>query len=756
MGNRETALALAANGAFVFPCQGGAGPTGKQPVPGMFWRSSATTDADEINRWWNRWPRAAPAIDQGRSGFFVIDCDVTKDHGEVDGLPWFTALAESHDYDISDVPGALTPSGGRHLYFRQPDSESFGNSRGGLPPKKECGVDVRGKGGYCIAPGAVMGEDRTYQPLGDLSEAPPMPDWLIALMRAPIPEPPPVVAIAPAIKAAPSPASPARLASYAQAAIDAEAATLRGAVTGERNNTLNTVAFKFGQMVGAGWLSEADAQSILEAGAADIGLVKDDGIRSVRATIRSGLRSGIKEPRKEPADRPGDGNDYGLSAWIERDGELFNPDTGESLSAGDMVPADGGDYAMPAHLMAPPGLVGDVAAWITATARRPNVVLNLGAALTVVGTAIGRLVAGPTLSGTHLYVIGLAATGTGKDHPLHCIGRLLSASGMKSHIGPSEFISMPAVINFLVRSPLSLCAQDEWGAFLKRINNRRASGFEASISKILRTAWGASWQAMMTPEWAGRPAACIHAPALSIYGISTEDEFWSALEGGDQNNGFLNRFLILPGSKRAAERDPLLPPLEVPQSIVDRLTHLYSGHGAFANANRNQSDMEPIDRVKLEWGDGAREIYRTFGAEIEARVDTTPGEQAFFARTVEMGLRIATIIAAGRGSMTVDVADMEYGRDLALWSGEALMRGAQERIADTEMQAEANRIRRIVREAGGKIGHSALLRAMKQRMRARELSDLIKGMIEAESLLVVKGEAKGGRPPIFYRLPTGV
>jgi hypothetical protein len=327
--NRETALALAANGAFVFPCQGGAGPTGKQPVPGMFWRSSATTDADEINRWWNRWPRAAPAIDQGRSGFFVIDCDVAKDHGEVDGLPWFTALAESHDYDISDVPGALTPSGGRHLYFRQPDGESFGNSRGGLPPKKECGVDVRGKGGYCIAPGAVMGEDRTYQPLGDLSEAPPMPDWLIALMRAPIPEPPPAVAIAPAIKAAPSSASPARIASYAQAAIDAEAATLRGAVTGERNNTLNTVAFKFGQMVGAGWLSEAEAHSILEAGAADIGLVKDDGIRSVRATIRSGLRSGIKEPRKEPADRPSDGNDYGLSAWIERDGELFNPDTGE-------------------------------------------------------------------------------------------------------------------------------------------------------------------------------------------------------------------------------------------------------------------------------------------------------------------------------------------------------------------------------------------------------------------------------------------
>jgi hypothetical protein len=62
--------------------------------------------------------------------------------------------------------------------------------------------------------------------------------------------------------------------------------------------------------------------------------------------------------------------------------------------------------------------------------------LALGAALTVVGTAIGRSMAGPTNSGTHLYVIALAPKGAGKDHPLQACGRLLRDAGMSHHIGP--------------------------------------------------------------------------------------------------------------------------------------------------------------------------------------------------------------------------------------------------------------------------------------------------------------------------------
>ena len=41
-----------------------------------------------------------------------------------------------------------TPNGGLHLYFRYPDGERLGNSRGDLPK----GIDVRGQGGYALIP----------------------------------------------------------------------------------------------------------------------------------------------------------------------------------------------------------------------------------------------------------------------------------------------------------------------------------------------------------------------------------------------------------------------------------------------------------------------------------------------------------------------------------------------------------------------------------------------------------------------------
>src|SRR5262249_3787385 len=76
-----------------------------------------------------------------------------------------------------------------------------------------------------------------------------------------------------------------------------------------------------------------------------------------------------------------------------------------------------------------PGLVGQIVDWIVAGARRPNRVMALGVALTVVGTLIGRRFEGPTGCATHLYVFILAPTGWGKDHPLWCGNKLMIAVG---------------------------------------------------------------------------------------------------------------------------------------------------------------------------------------------------------------------------------------------------------------------------------------------------------------------------------------
>src|SRR5262245_59524377 len=225
-----------------------------------------------------------------------------------------------------------------------------------------------------------------------------------------------------------------------------------------------------------------------------------------------------------------------------------------------------------------PGVVGEVIDWILATARRPNRVLALAAAIPLVGTLIGRRVAGPTRSATHLYAVAVAPTGAGKQHPINCISELLIAAGAQEHLGPSRFMSASALCNFVLRRPLSLCCSDEIGSFIAKVTAKGASGHEREITSVLRNLWSASFMMAQMPEWATREARNIHTPALSFFGTSTPDELFRALQGESIDNGLLNRFLVLSSRLRTKDTEPQLP-FEVPSELVNKCRALYHWYG---------------------------------------------------------------------------------------------------------------------------------------------------------------------------------
>lgn len=381
-------------------------------------------------------------------------------------------------------------------------------------------------------------------------------------------------------------------------------------------------------------------------------------------------------------------------------------------------------------LTRPPGLLGEMTDWIAATARRPNRMLALGAAITVLGTLVGRRLAGPTRSGTHLYVLGLAPTGAGKDHPLTQVTRLMKAAKAGHHVGPDELISMPAAINLILRSPLCVCPMDEFGAFLRRINHRRASGFEQGITKILRSAWGKSFSTLHTPEWAGKTARAIEAPALSIFGVSTPEEFYGALEGGDVVNGVLNRFLVLRSSEKVRDRDPELDPYQVPEWLADALQQVY-GENPLVTARLNDIALDAPPEI-LGWADdGAKAVYATMLDEIEAAVDRTPVVAPFMARTAEMAARLATIRAVGLGlrSRLVGAGDITWGRDVALLSARAMAGEAADFIADNERHAHANRIVRMIKDRG-ELRIRDIQATFRGALKSSEIKDIVAGLVE--------------------------
>jgi hypothetical protein len=142
----RTALALAQRGLAIFPVR----PRDKRPATANGCKD-ATTDAAQIEHWWRTNSELNIGIATGApSGVFVVD---------VDGHS-----AEAALYKLEAEHGALPASveaitaRGRHIYFRMPADSNIGNSAGKIAD----GVDVRGNGGYVLAPPSMHPSGRRY------------------------------------------------------------------------------------------------------------------------------------------------------------------------------------------------------------------------------------------------------------------------------------------------------------------------------------------------------------------------------------------------------------------------------------------------------------------------------------------------------------------------------------------------------------------------------------------------------------------
>ena len=456
---------------------------------------------------------------------------------------------------------------------------------------------------------------------------------------------------------------------------------------------------------------------------------------------------------------------------VEDDGTIIDAETGEVIARpraapkAAAAPEDDGPVGedLPEEFSTLPGLLGDIVEWFMDTAARPSRTMALATAIAIVGTSAGRFWGTPTRSGTHFYLSVIARTGAGKNHVINVITRIMRALEMSYLVGPSDFMSQSAVLTHVSRNPLSICPMDEFGAFLSRVQgkNKRASGFEIGISKSLRTLWGTNFDDFITAGYAQKNAETINSPALSLIGVSTAEEFWGALEGADISNGFLNRFIIFSVNKKTRQVEPKIPESEadlVPPSIVKRLKRIIGGgHSGIQPITLPTHKVNP---ALVQIADEAKKLYYDYAARATDRFEDT--DQAhlahFYARAAENALRLATVYALSmnQSAPRITVEAMQWGRDLVEWAAACTARSAGLYIAESESQENANRIKRILREAPGfTLKRSDIMARLNNRMRKRDFDDAMTMMIEAEQVVELeeaKKPGKAGRRPIRYRL----
>ena len=296
--NMGVALAIARGGLSEFPCVSNAkSPRVKRPYFAG-WPQLSSCDEDDVVAWWLKYPNALPAIDLAKSDLVVLDGDR---HGGPDGVAALSELLRQHGVNIDSVPGTLTPNSGRHVFFT--NGCGLGNRDKGLPG----GINVRGHGGYVIAPGAQLSDGRCYQP------APGSPDLIEAYVAGAILElPPGIVALLKAdeppeaasglIDTSRPPSS--REIAYASAALEglAEEIARIASHTG-RNTALNNATHRMATMVARGWIDRDVVERALTEAMHANGYVREDGLKSVRSTLRSAFRAGLRKPHLDLVDR---------------------------------------------------------------------------------------------------------------------------------------------------------------------------------------------------------------------------------------------------------------------------------------------------------------------------------------------------------------------------------------------------------------------------------------------------------------------
>lgn len=138
---------------------------------------AATTNREQIQKWWSLWPAAGIGITTGKleSGKHLVVVDIdTKNNGTEN----WNNIVESHP-KLPETAESITGSGGKHILFLS--DIAVKNSVGLIAP----GIDVRGSGGYIVAPPSLHKSGKCYawELSSDLAEVPiaPIPDWLLSL-----------------------------------------------------------------------------------------------------------------------------------------------------------------------------------------------------------------------------------------------------------------------------------------------------------------------------------------------------------------------------------------------------------------------------------------------------------------------------------------------------------------------------------------------------------------------------------------------
>lgn len=677
----SAAIRYAELGYAVFPCA----PGGSVPIT-QHGFLDASTDLDVIRAWWARHSEAN--IGLATTGLLVIDIDGADN-------PWPSTPEQLAE--MQDAPMSITPRGGSHHVFRQPDGVDLRCTTGVIAPK----VDTRANGGYIVVPPSrrLQGPYHWIEGMElDIprEQLPLPPGWLIEALT---PKEKQVVTVGDTIP------------------------------DGQRNQTL----FRLGCSARRNGASEAEILAYIAA---------------VNAN-RCRPQLSDSELRQIAASAANKDVDQIATAVIEDHYSQIVAPAPDRSEYGDPGPT-------PEHLLTVPGFISDVMKYTLETAPYPERTLAFCGALALTSTLTGRTFCDGMDNRTNVYVLSLANSGTGKEHPRKVNARILEAVGESTRLGNS-FASSEGIEDSLHLQPKGcmLFQVDEFDSLLLKISQGKEPRYE-SIAAMLLQLYGQANSTFTLRTRAGKDPMRVNQPHLTILGTAVPKYFYAALSERLMQNGLLGRMLVFETGLRGRGREATF--CDVPDEIIDQAKHyLQAGEslGNMSNAIRPQV-VKATDRAR----EAVAEYWAWYDdcyAEAEQAGDTVG--TSIWARGFEKVRRLALIYSLSENSISplIDSDAVRWAADLVAHQTRRALFMAGKHMVSSPFADRQKRLLELL-EAWQKTNGDKWCPyhhiTRKLRWTPREHDDLRNSLIEANLIEYMPSGNLGtkGRPVRLYRL----
>ncbi len=680
----KEALDLAEQGFSVFPCN-----NQKQPKI-EFGCLAATKDPEQIRSWHREWGNNAfVGIATGKDeGIFVVDLDEKKGQH---GISAFDQVCAEHGA-YGDAPTVETGSGGRHLYFKYPHKQLIKNSASKLGE----GIDIRGDGGYVIAPPSEGYEWLEFE--GE--EIPHAPEGLLRY-----------------------------IASLEKSKSENGVREIPNQIP---MGTINDTLTRYGGLFRKSGFEQDEIANLLK-------VVVEHRVSEIHKQDPTCLTQ-CDDIAKSMAR-------YAVDDFSCIDSEVDKMDINEILADAQQHEArHPGKF--PSAVFDLPPIIREVMDYCYERARKPQPILSLAAAIGMLGTIVGRLVQTPYGARTNFYFLCLCNSGGGKDAPAKAMGKILEAMNLDQLIGPDDFTSDAALCKHLEVQPCCLSLVDEAHGLISSMSDDKGASHQNKINTVLLKLYTSAGDRMRSKAYADPTKnISINKPNFSMYMSTTPLGFKESFNYRSLQDGLLPRIMIM----MSENNDPQKKAIGISEPPEKMITKLNMIRESFISDRMDE--VEGSDRV-IPRTDSATEILEMFEDEMYLLRKPLQNSHIFslYTRATEHADQLSLVYACCKNPSDplIDDEAVTWAVTFSRYLTKLKVYLCTRNIARNDIEREYLDLEEFILGQGEEGVKASFLREKFTNISRRSMDDYMRTMVESGTAVPMFLRKGNGRPRQVY------